>query len=68
MSGLEPFIFLAKGAHVMIIMNLWTDVGLCNSANGTVLDLHVMYATNLQLPDLPIAVIVKFKRLWKTIF
>ena len=25
MSGLEPVIFLAKGAHVMLTMNLWTD-------------------------------------------
>ena len=46
MSGLEPIIFLAKGAHVMITMNLWTDVGLCNGANGAVL--NFMYARKLQ--------------------
>ena len=58
MSGLEPVIFLAKGALVMLTMNLWTDVGLCNGATGTVLDL--IYAPNQQPPDLPIAVIIKF--------
>jgi len=47
MAGLEPCISLAKGAHVMFIMNLWTDVGLCN-------------ADNQQPSDLPQAVIVKF--------
>ena len=58
MSGLEPVVFLAKGAQVMLTMNLWTDVGLCNGATGTVV--NFIYATNQQPPDLPIAVIVKF--------
>ena len=58
MSGLEPVIFPAKGAHVMLTMNLWTDAGLCNGASGTVL--YFIYATNEQPPDLPIAVVVKF--------
>ena len=38
MGGLEPVIYLSKGAKVMLTMNLWTDVGLCNGAIGTVLD------------------------------
>lgn len=42
----------------MLTMNLWTDVGLCNGATGTVVDF--IYATNQKPPDLPIAVIVKF--------
>ena len=58
MAGLEPCIFLAKGAHVMLTMNLWTGVGLCNGATGTVIDF--IYADNQQPPDLPEAVIVKF--------
>ncbi|XP_073233348.1 ATP-dependent DNA helicase PIF1-like [Porites lutea] len=58
MSGLQPTIFLAKGAHVMLTMNLWIDVGLCNGATGTVEDF--IYANNQQPPDLPVAVIVKF--------
>ena len=58
MSGLEPVVFLAKGARVMLTMNLWTDIGLCNGATGTVVDF--IYAINQQPPDLPIAVIVNF--------
>ena len=58
MSGLEPVIFLAKRAHVMLTLNLWTDVGLSNGATGTILDF--IYSTNQQPPDLPVAVIVKF--------
>ena len=58
MSGLEPVVFLANGAHVMLTMNLWTDVGLCNGAIDVVIDF--IYCNNQQPPDLPIAVIVKF--------
>ena len=58
MSGLETTIYLAKGAKVMLTMNLWASVGLCNGATGTVVD--IIYATNHQPPDLPIAVIVRF--------
>ena len=58
MSGLEPAIFLSKGAKVMLNMNLWTYVGLCNGATGTVVDL--IYADNQQPPDLSIVVILQF--------
>lgn len=58
MSNLEPTVFLAKGAKVMLTMNLWSSVGLCNGATGTILDL--IYESNHQPPDLPIAVIVHF--------
>ena len=58
MSGLQPSIFLTKGAKIMLTMNLWTDVGLCNGATGTVIDF--IYANNQQPPDLPVAVIVQF--------
>ena len=57
-SGLQPLLFLAKGAKIMLTMNLWPDVGLCNGATGTIL--HVIYQNNHQPPDLPIAVIVNF--------
>ena len=59
MSGLEPVVFLAKGARVMLSMNLWSSVGLCNGATGTVA--HIIYQNNHQPPDLPIAVIVEFE-------
>ena len=57
-SSLQPLLFLAKGAKVMLTMNLWPAVGLCNGATGTVI--HFIYKNNHQPPDLPIAVIVKF--------
>ena len=59
MSGVEPVVFLAKGARVVLTMNLWSSVGLCNGATGTVVD--IVYQNNHQPPDLPIAVIVKFE-------
>ena len=59
MSGLQPVGFLAKGARVMLTMNLWSSVGLCNGATGTVA--HIIYQNNHQPPDLPIAVIVEFE-------
>ena len=58
MYGLEPLLFLAKGAKVMLTMNLWPKIGLCNGATGKVV--HIVYQTNHQPPDLPIAAIVKF--------
>lgn len=58
MVGLEPCIFLAKGAHVMFTMNLWKGVRLCNGATGTVIDF--IYANNQEPPDLPEAIIVTF--------
>ncbi len=59
MSGLEPVVSLAKGARVMLTMNLWSSIGLCNGATGTVVD--IIYQNNHQPPDLPIAVIVEFE-------
>ncbi|XP_020896155.1 uncharacterized protein LOC110235051 [Exaiptasia diaphana] len=58
LSGLEPVLYLAKGAKVMLTMNLWASVGLCNGATGTVID--IIYELGHMPPDLPIAVIVKF--------
>ena len=58
MFGLEPLVFLAKGAKVMLTMNLWPSIGLCNGATGIVVD--IIYHINHQPPNLPIAVIVKF--------
>ena len=58
MSGLEPFILLAKGAKVMMTINLWPSVGLCNGTTGIIR--HIIYQTDHQPSDLPIAVIVQF--------
>ena len=45
-------------AKIMLTMNLWPSVGLCNGATGTVE--HFIYQNNHHPPDLPIAFIVKF--------
>ena len=42
----------------MLTMNLWSSVGLCNGATGTVVD--IIFQDNQNPPDLPIAVIVMF--------
>ena len=42
----------------MLTTNLWTHVGLCNGALGTVLDF--VYADGQQPPCLPICVLVQF--------
>ena len=59
MSGLEPVVFLAKDARVMLTMNLWSSVGLCNGATGTVV--NIIFENNHQPPDLPVAIMVKFE-------
>lgn len=58
MSGLVPILFLARNASVMLTMNLWPEVGLCNGATGKVVD--IIFTENHSPPDLPIAVMVKF--------
>ena len=58
MSDLQPMVFLAKGAKVMLTMNLWPGVGLCNGATGTITD--IIYQVNQQPPDFPVALIVQF--------
>ena len=58
MSGLQPVIYLAKQAKVMLTMNLWPSVGLCNGATGTVID--ILYQIGHEPPSLAIAVIIKF--------
>ena len=59
MSGLEHVVFLAKSARVMLTMNLWPSVGLCNGATGTVID-FIFESTHPPL-DLPAAVMVHFE-------
>ena len=58
MGGLQPTLYLAKDARVMLTRNLWTDVGLCNGSMGTLL--HVIYVEGQSPPSLPIAIIVQF--------
>ena len=58
MSGLQQTICIAKGARVMLTMNLWTTAGLCNGATGTVTD--IIYTRNQAPPSLPTAVVICF--------
>ena len=58
MLGLHPVVLLCKGARVMLTMNLWSLVGLCNGLTGTVVD--IIFVESHNPPDLPIAVLVKF--------
>ena len=46
MSGLEPVVFLAKGARVMLTMNLWSSVGLCNGLQEQLLILSIKTIIN----------------------
>lgn len=57
-SGLEPVIFLSKEAPVMLTINLWTDVRLCNGGTPSVVNLFKCYQS--KTPWLPIGIIVKF--------
>ena len=62
MGGLEAVVYLAKGANVMLTMNLWTDVGLCNGALGTVIDFIYIYIYFIYMP---ICVLVQFDEEYK---
>lgn len=58
MCGLVPTLYLARNASVMLTLNLWPEVGLCNGATGKIID--IIYAANDFPPSLPISVIVQF--------
>ena len=60
MFNLQPKLLIARGAHVMLTMNMWPSVGLCNGSTGTVV--YIIYETDHQPPLLPIAVVVKFDK------
>lgn len=54
MSGL----ITCKRSTFLLTMNLCTDAGFC--CGVTVIIVDFIYASNMQPPDLPIAVVVKF--------
>ena len=58
MNGLEPSMYLAVGAMVMLTSNLNTNVGLCNGAVGIVKE--IVYDDGTAPPDLPSFVWVDF--------
>ena len=42
----------------MLTMSIWTEIGLCNGALGTLV--HFVYTNGQQPPFLPICVIIQF--------
>ena len=58
-KGLEAQILLAKGCHVMLTSNLWTEAGLVNGSIGIVQD--ILFEEQGP-PALPTAVFVKFEK------
>ena len=58
-KGLEAHLLLAKGAKVMLRINLWTEVGLVNGSVGTIQG--IMFEEGQGPPSLPIAVLVEFE-------
>ena len=56
--GLEPVIYLSKGARVMMTNNLWPEAGLANGSLGTIK--KIIYPEGSKPTDLPTAVIIRF--------
>jgi ATP-dependent DNA helicase PIF1 len=57
MSGLKPYICLARGARSMLTANLWVQKGLVNGATGTLR--HFIFELGVAPPLLPIALVVE---------
>ena len=51
---MQPVLYIAKGARVMLSANLWVDMGLVNGTMGTVQEIY--YHEGVTPPDLPVAV------------
>jgi ATP-dependent exoDNAse (exonuclease V) alpha subunit len=58
-KGLDSQLLLAKGARVMLIANIWTEVGLVNGSMGTIQDIIF---EGEGPPSLPIAVLINFDK------
>lgn len=56
MCGLVLILFLVIKVFVMLIMNLWLEVGFCNGVIGKVID--IIYVDNYLLLNLFVVVIV----------
>ena len=58
LSGLPMNIILCEGAKVRLISNEWTEAGLTNGSDGTVLG--ILYQDNHGPPELPAAILCSF--------
>lgn len=65
-GALEPVLFLAKSAKVMLTRNLWSEVSLCNGSTGVVISL--LFKSQQDPPNLPIAAIIRFPEYTGPIF
>ncbi|GBC51843.2 ATP-dependent DNA helicase PIF1-like [Rhizophagus irregularis DAOM 181602=DAOM 197198] len=55
---LETQLLLARGARVMLRINLWTEIGLVNGSLGTIQE--IVFEENQSSPSLPITVLIEF--------
>ena len=62
-NGLHAYLYLAKGADVMLTSKIWTPIGLHNGARGKVIDFAYMNSDGTRSQTLPEAVVVKFVHL-----
>lgn len=58
-GGLDLVIHLAQMARIMLIDNLWIEVGLVNGAVGTVISICYEHG---RPPDLRLSVLIKFDK------
>lgn len=65
-SGLDPVVWLAKGARAMLTANIWTEAGLVNGATGEVN--RILSDLNEKPPAMPKAVLVIFPQYHGPIF
>ena len=65
-QGLQPILWLCKGAKVMLSLNLITHLGLFHRSTGIIKD--IIYSNGNMPPQLPQVVMVEFHKYTGTLF